>query len=188
MSSAKKKIDQRFENLRRDLETNYEGFNNLADENSALFIYDPTNEKNMIENVHWLSRKLNEQYELTKISMFDLLFDGLEELTSGGLDSVYERESKDSGEFSDDARGPLRDYISEKIIEKDEEMNEGITLIYRCGALYPLLRVHTITAKLEGKLENPTMIFYPGEKEGQELLFLNTTSQTGDYRAKIYEG
>lgn len=181
-------LETRFESLRKDLETNYEGFNNLADENSGLFIYDPSDEKKAIEMVDWLSKKLENQYEVTKISMFDLLFDGLEELMPGGLDLVYDRENENSIEFSKDAHDPLRDYISEKIIEKDEEMKEGITLIYRCGALYPLLRIHTITAKLQGRLENPTMIFYPGEKEGQKLRFLNASSQTGDYRAKIYEG
>lgn len=181
-------LETRFENLRKDLETNYEGFNNLADENSGLFIYNPSEEKEVIKEVKRLSRKLEKNYEVTAISMFELLFEGLEELTAEGKEFIYEQERKNPEELTEDAHGPLLDYISEEIIENDKEMDEGITLIYRCGALYPFLRIHSITAKLQGRLENPTMIFYPGEKEGQELRFLNASSQKGDYRAKIYEG
>lgn len=180
-------LENRFENLRKDLETNYEGFNNLADENSGLFIYEPSKEREVIEEVNRLSRKLKKEYEVNKISLFDLLFEGLENITPEGREFIYEQENKDPKGLTEDAHDPLLEYISEKIVEYDERMDQGITLIYRCGALYPFLRIHSITAKLQGSLENPTMIFYPGEKEGQELRFLNSSSQKGDYRAKIYE-
>lgn len=180
-------LKTRFENLRKDLENNYENFNNLADEKTGLFIYEPEEEKEVIQEVNRLSKKLNDHYDVSTISMFDLLFEALEELTSEGKEFIYEREAENSEDLIQDAHDPLLDYISERIIENDRKLEKGVTLIHRCGSLYPFLRIHSITAKIENKMENPTMIFYPGQKEGQELRFLNTSSTTGDYRVKIYE-
>ncbi|MFB6088939.1 MAG: BREX protein BrxB domain-containing protein [Candidatus Aenigmatarchaeota archaeon] len=181
-----KSLEKRFENLRKELENNYENFNNLADEKTGLFIYEPNKEKEVIKEVKRLAKKLKDNYEVCELSMFDLIFEALEELSEDGLEFIYSREKEDSAELIEDAHDPLLDYISKKIIENDKNLENGITLIYRCGAIYPFLRIHSITAKIENKLENPTMIFYPGKREGQKLKFLNRSSTTGDYRVKIY--
>jgi len=181
-----KSLSDRFENLRKELEDDYDYFNNLADVKSALFIYKPENENIVIKEVERLNKKLEKKYETNLINCSKMLFESFGNILS--IEELFQMEKQSRSTLLKEAHGPLLDNISNKIIQLNQKMERGILLLYRTGGLYPFIRIHAILAKIESKLENPTIFFYPGIYENKEFRFLYTDGTQGDYRVKIYKG
>jgi hypothetical protein len=58
-----------------------------------------------------------------------------------------------------------------------------IVFITDLEALHPYLRVGTIEQNLQGQFTVPTVIFYPGVREGNSLRFLGVYPPDGNYRS-----
>ncbi|KXB00421.1 hypothetical protein AKJ40_01350 [candidate division MSBL1 archaeon SCGC-AAA259M10] len=182
-----KSLEDRFDELREELEQDYDSFNKVQGVNIALFVYSPRREKKVISEVQRLSHKLSDSFlQSETLSLSKIVFEAFEELL--GIDEVIEREKEAPNRLLEEANQPLLDYITSKILDLDESMDQGVTLIHRCGGIYPFLSVHALTARLETELNNPTIFFYPGKRKRNYMRFLNGSEEhVGNYRAKIYE-
>ena len=62
-----------------------------------------------------------------------------------------------------------------------------IVLIMRAGALFPFYRTSSLLEQLTGKVEVPTVLFYPGELDGAAgLRFMGVMDAEHNYRPNIY--
>jgi hypothetical protein len=77
--------------------------------------------------------------------------------------------------------------VETKILEalkKQETKPKGLLLITDIEALHPYLRIGAIEQRLQGKVNSPTIILYPGERRGQSnLSFLGIYPDDGNYRS-----
>lgn len=63
--------------------------------------------------------------------------------------------------------------------------NKGILIITDLEALHPFMRINSIEAKLQGLVECPIVVFYPGKREGHtSLRFLEIYPPDPNYRSE----
>lgn len=78
------------------------------------------------------------------------------------------------------------DHLKQKIASKLEALEgrlKTVLLITDLEALHPYLRVGILEQKLQGKFTVPTIILYPGTREGNSLRFLGIYPPDGNYRS-----
>ena len=95
----------------------------------------------------------------------------------------------DLDEVNETLRAALVDtkIVEEKILEvmkAQEEKPRGLLIITDIEALHPYLRIGAIEQRLQGKVNIPTVILYPGVRRGQSnLSFLGIYPDDGNYRS-----
>lgn len=83
------------------------------------------------------------------------------------------------------------DALSQKIAAKLESLTgreKTVLLITDLEALHPYLRVGVIEQTLHGRFTVPTIILYPGTREGNSLRFLGIYPPDGNYRSIHFGG
>ena len=77
--------------------------------------------------------------------------------------------------------------VEAKILETLEQLEarqDGLLIITDIEALHPYLRIGAIEQRLQGKVNRPTIILYPGTRRGQSnLSFLGIYPDDGNYRS-----
>ncbi len=75
--------------------------------------------------------------------------------------------------------------LNQRILEKLLTLSDNqILLLTDLEALHPYLHISAIEADLQGKVQVPLVIFYPGTRMGQSSLrFLGIHPQLGNYRS-----
>ncbi len=95
----------------------------------------------------------------------------------------------DLAEVNETLRAALVDtkIVEEKILEALKEQAakpRGLLIITDIEALHPYLRIGAIEQRLQGKVNIPTVILYPGVRRGQSnLSFLGIYPDDGNYRS-----
>lgn len=78
--------------------------------------------------------------------------------------------------------------LSEQIEAKlhvTESQPNGLLLITDLEALHPYLRINTIETSLQGRVRHPTVVLYPGKREGKtSLRFLEFYPADPNYRSE----
>jgi hypothetical protein len=69
------------------------------------------------------------------------------------------------------------------VLEKLEGKKDTLLFIVDVEALHPYIRVGAIEQNLTGKFTIPTIILYPGTREGNSLRFLGVYPPDGNYRS-----
>lgn len=154
----------------------------------VIFHYPPSSELNMREKIDsFVDRLEYEDIEVLKIDLRELFFSILEE--KGLIESVIDVEKEEKDDLMDALRPVFFEGVGEKlgdlpqsIIDMKEEGD--IIILYDLGILYPLSSLSTIFTNLENKIDKPVIAFYPSEKEGKKLKFLDET-EGSYYRAKV---
>ncbi len=83
-------------------------------------------------------------------------------------------------------RQPLDDLVAEHL-PADTNPLVDVVFITRAGALFPFYRTSSLLEQLKGKLEVPTILFYPGELDGAVgLRFMSVLEAEHNYRPKIF--
>jgi hypothetical protein len=78
----------------------------------------------------------------------------------------------------------LRAAIDAKLREVDSKSN-GLLLITDLEALHPYLRINTIEAYMQGRINRPVIVLYPGKREGKtSLRFLEFYPADPNYRSE----
>jgi hypothetical protein len=102
------------------------------------------------------------------------------------LDKVMDMQS---GKGDDSTLAALRsvlkeDKLAQKIAAQHDVPNLDLLIITGVGAVYPMLRTHTLLSALHPIMGNtPLLMFFPGRYDGHSLRLFNTLAEDHYYRA-----
>jgi hypothetical protein len=102
------------------------------------------------------------------------------------LDKALEMQS---GKGDDSTLAALRsvlkeDKLAQKIAELVDVPNLDLLIITGVGAVYPMLRTHTLLSALHPIMgKTPLLMFFPGRYDGHSLRLFNTLAEDHYYRA-----
>ena len=182
-------LNHTFEMLRKRLKMGA-GFRNASEDPVFYFIFEP---KKMLEVKRkiktWCSCLKKDGFKVKIFSMKQAIHEILQQ--NDFRNDWLEAEKDDPMAFEDintslkdvilSQNGILkkvREYLSPLSLEKDT-----IVFITDLEALHPYLRVGTIEQNLQGEFPVPTVIFYPGTRDGNSLRFLGLYPPDGNYRS-----
>jgi hypothetical protein len=159
----------------------------------AIFHYPPDAEFDLRDEVRLLSIRLgNVGKRLTMISLAECLTAAL---AAEGVDAAALRDSEKAtglGAMIDTIHNILADYrplvnlVAERLPAAQDPLKD-IVLITRAGALFPVYRTHALLEQLQGRLNVPAVLFYPGELEGPTgLKFMGVLDPDPNYRPRIF--
>ena len=158
----------------------------------ALFRYDPTQELAVRSAVTALKTRLeNKGKRVTKISLAECLTEALE--SEAPLSEWFELEKQFGVEKAVEdihsllaERTPLVDLVASRM-PADPDPKRDVALIVRTGALFPVYRTFSLLEQLKGRVEIPTILFYPGDLDGAAgLRFMGVLDAEHNYRPKIF--
>jgi hypothetical protein len=76
------------------------------------------------------------------------------------------------------------DKIAQKISSQRDIANLDLLILTGVGAVYPILRTHTLLSALHPIMGNtPLLMFYPGRYDGHSLRLFNALAEDHYYRA-----
>lgn len=81
---------------------------------------------------------------------------------------------------------PLDEIVTSKV-PQETDPHKHILFLVRAGALFPIYRISSLLQQLHGKLDIPTILFYPGYVDGVAgLKFMGVLQADHSYRPKIF--
>ena len=76
------------------------------------------------------------------------------------------------------------DRLAARLVEKHDVAQLDLLIIRGVGAVYPMLRTHTLLSALHPHMrDTPLLMFYPGRYDGLSLKLFNKLSDDNYYRA-----
>ena len=118
------------------------------------------------------------------VDLFQLVVDLLDERKL--FDKVCEMQAnKGDAAVLASLRSVLKeDRLAARMTEKLDVSQLDLLIVKGVGAVYPLLRTHTLLSALHPHMRNtPLLMLYPGTYNGQSLSLFNTLSDDNYYRA-----
>lgn len=156
----------------------------------GFWIFDYPAEQEM-QMRSWLSevvepglRKLKPDLRFATLDLFDFVVKLLE--ARGLLDKVL---AMQAGQGDDAVLRSLRsvlkeDRVAARIVESIGVADLGLLIVKGVGAVYPMLRTHTLLSALHPHLRNtPLLLLYPGRYDGQSLRLFGKLADDNYYRA-----
>jgi hypothetical protein len=158
----------------------------------ALFRYDPEEEFELRKQVTMLETRLSQRGKRVKrISLAECLDEAMR--SQRPLEDWFSAE-RDQGTESivDTIHAVLADYsplvelVAARMPEVPDPLRD-IVFILRTGALFPVYRTFSLLEQLKGRVEVPTVLFYPGDLDGAAgLRFMGVLAAEHNYRPKIF--
>ncbi len=191
MSEFEKRIKQSLEPM-LELPDPRELISAYHDMPYALFRYDPEEEFELRKQVTLLETRLSQKGKRVKrISLAECLDEAmrsqrpLEEWFSAereqGIETIVETVHAVLSEYS-----PLVDLVAERMPNNPDPLHD-IVFILRTGALFPVYRTFSLLEQLKGRVQVPTVLFYPGDLDGAAgLRFMGVLDAEHNYRPKIF--
>lgn len=159
----------------------------------AIFVYPPADELVVREQVALLRTRLTQAGKrVTTISLAACLD---EALVAEGLDATsLEQAERDSGlelsietVFSVLSEYQPLDQVVARHVPEDADAVRDVVFLTRTGAIYPLYRTSALLEQLKGQVSVPTVLFYPGVKDGPAgLRFMGVLDAEHNYRPRIF--
>jgi hypothetical protein len=158
----------------------------------VLFRYDPEDEFELRKQVTLLETRLSQKGKRVKrISLAECLDEAmrsqhlLEEWFTAereqGIETIVETVHSVLSEYS-----PLVDLVTARMPEDSDPLRD-VVFILRTGALFPMYRTFSLLEQLKGRVQVPTVLFYPGDLDGAAgLRFMGVLDAEHNYRPKIY--
>ena len=153
-----------------------------------IFDYPPEREMDMRA---WLAnviepgiRKQRPDLRFAVIDLFAEVIALLEERKL--LDKAYDMQLKKGDEaLLASLRSVLKeDRLAARLVEKIDATNHDLLIVKGVGAVYPLLRTHTLLSALHPHMRHtPLLMLYPGRYDGLSLKLFNKLSDDNYYRA-----
>ena len=153
-----------------------------------IFDYPPEREMDMRD---WLAdviepgiRKQRPDLRYAVIDLFAEVIALLEERKL--LDKAYDMQLKKGDEaLLASLRSVLKeDRLAARLVEKIDATNHDLLIVKGVGAVYPLLRTHTLLSALHPHMRHtPLLMLYPGRYDGLSLKLFNKLSDDNYYRA-----
>ena len=81
---------------------------------------------------------------------------------------------------------PLVNLVAARL-PADPDPLRDIVFIVRTGALFPVYRTFSLLEQLKGRVQTPSVLFYPGDLDGASgLRFMGVLDAEHNYRPKIF--
>lgn len=190
-------LKERLDLLERDAAGSPPGFVIHRDLPFAILRYDPGEEWDVRRQAGLLATRLKGAGRtVRRVSLAELLWSAIER--SEGLEAVVELEremgfaaaqDQVTSYLSDPDWAPLSDLLVDRLagLRPDRDL----VFLERAAALAPhLYQVSALLDRMKGRLDVPTVLFYPGALEGTTgLRFMDVPlrgAPLGNYRVKIY--
>jgi bacteriophage exclusion system BrxB-like protein len=158
----------------------------------AIFRYDPEEELELRKQVALLETRLSQKGKrIERISLAECLDEAmrsqqpLAEWFSAereqGVETLVETIHSVLSEYA-----PLVDLVAARMPENANPLCD-IVFILRTGALFPVYRTFSLLEQLKGRVQVPTVLFYPGDLDGAAgLRFMGVLEAEHNYRPKIF--
>ncbi len=157
----------------------------------ALFRYDPEEEFELRQQVTLLETRLSQKGKRVKrISLAECLDEAMRSQhpledwfaveRELGTEAVVETVHSVLSEYS-----PLVDLVTARMPDDPDPLRD-IVFILRTGSLFPVYRTFSLLEQLKGRVQVPTVLFYPGDLDGAAgLRFMGVLDAEHNYRPKI---
>lgn len=158
----------------------------------AIFRYDPDVEFELRKQVTLLETRLSQKGKRVKrISLAECLDEAmrsqrpLEEWFAveceQGIESTVQTVHSVLSEYA-----PLVDLVAARM-PADPDPLRDVVFIVRTGALFPVYRTFSLLEQLKGRVDVPTVLYYPGDLDGAAgLRFMGVLDAEHNYRPKIF--
>lgn len=158
----------------------------------ALFRYDPEEEFELRKQVTLLETRLTQKGKrIRRISLSECLDEAMR--SQRPLDEWFTAEREQGVETTVETvhsvlseYAPLVDLVAARMPE-DPDPLQDVVFILRTGALFPVYRTFSLLEQLKGRVDVPTVLFYPGDLDGAAgLRFMSVLDAEHNYRPKIF--
>lgn len=158
----------------------------------ALFRYDPEEEFELRKQVTLLETRLTQKGKhIKRISLAECLDEAmrsqrpLEEWFAAereqGVETIVDTAHSVLSEYA-----PLVELVASRMPEDPDPLRD-LVFILRTGALFPVYRTFSLLEQLKGRVNVPTILFYPGDLDGAAgLSFMGVLDAEHNYRPKIF--
>ena len=158
----------------------------------ALFRYDPEEEFELRKQVTLLETRLTQKGKhIKRISLAECLDEAmrsqrpLEEWfvaeREQGVETIVDTAHSVLSEYT-----PLVELVASRMPEDPDPLRD-LVFILRTGALFPVYRTFSLLEQLKGRVNVPTILFYPGDLDGAAgLSFMGVLDAEHNYRPKIF--
>lgn len=158
----------------------------------ALFRYDPEEEFDLRKQVTLLETRLSQKGKrIKRISLAECLDEAmrsqrpLEDWFTAereqGVETIVETVHTVLSEYT-----PLVDLVAARMPEQPDPLRD-VVFILRTGTLFPMYRTFSLLEQLKGRVQVPTVLFYPGDLDGAAgLRFMGVLDAEHNYRPKIF--
>jgi hypothetical protein len=153
-----------------------------------IFDYPPENELQMRS---WLTEVIEPGFAKQKpglrcatVDLFECVMSLIEE--RGLLEKAFDMQLKKGDEaLLASLRSLLKeDRLAARIVEKVGAQHLDLLIVKGVGAVYPMLRTHTLLSALHSHMrDTPLLMLYPGRYDGLSLRLFNKLSDDNYYRA-----
>lgn len=184
MHSLDKDFDELIQAIKSKKRINYTGVDPVF-----YLIYSPTLmlvvQKKMNQ---WQAKLKNEGFEPVMLSLADCISEIVQNYSLYDVCLESEKENPlNFGEINNSIKEILmgNKEINQRIIAAAASLKEDqVLLLTDVEFLHPYLHISAIEADLQGKIQSPVIIFYPGTRAGQSnLKFLGIHPALGNYRS-----
>lgn len=158
----------------------------------AIFRYDPGEEFELRREVGMLETRLTQRGKrVARISLAECLDEAMraqrpleewfEVERQLGTATVVETVHAVLSEYA-----PLVNLVAARL-PADPDPLRDIVFIVRTGALFPVYRTFSLLEQLKGRVQTPSVLFYPGDLDGASgLRFMGVLDAEHNYRPKIF--
>lgn len=158
----------------------------------ALFRYDPEEEFELRKQVTLLETRLTQKGKIIKrISLAECLDEAmrsqrpLEEWFAAereqGVETIIDTVHSVLSEYR-----PLVELVASRMPANPNPLRD-LVFILRTGAMFPVYRTFSLLEQLKGRVNVPTILFYPGDLDGAAgLRFMGVLDAEHNYRPKIF--
>lgn len=153
-----------------------------------VFDYPPEHEMQMRT---WITEvivpglpKLKPGVRFKVVDLFDFVIELLEERNL--LEKAFSKQVKEGDESVLKSLRPVlkEDKLAARLVETVGVQDLDLLLIKGVGAVYPMLRTHTLLSALHPHMrDTPLVMFYPGRYDGQSLRLFSKLTDDNYYRA-----
>lgn len=208
MSTARTKLEEAFQALRKDL-LHHDGprISTMRNYRYAIVPYRPDEEFKLREHVQRLVGELTAGgWVVLTISLHKLFLRRVRSLGDDVVQRIIEMERSTAASSAERGlkylssklqpllEGPegIAADVSKEIVDfveaHPDKAERTLVLVGRAGALYPFVRVSALLKHLDGHTRNvPVVLLYPGEPRGKAgLSFMGELAPDRDYRPRIY--
>jgi hypothetical protein len=158
----------------------------------ALFRYEPEDEIALRKEVTLLETRLRQKGKrVQRISLAACLDEAMRSQRAlpewfdaereQGVDTMIDTIHSVLAEYA-----PLVDLVAGRMPDDPDPLRD-VVFILRTGALFPMYRTFSLLEQLKGRVQAPTILFYPGTLDGPAgLQFMGILDAEHNYRPKIF--
>jgi hypothetical protein len=167
------------------------GLRETGDDPVYYLIFAPEKMLNVKRSIRkWRSRLKQDGWSVHTFSIADAVHDALQ---NHSLRDIWLREDQKAPFDFENINATLAEALNaentldERILEQQQALKNAenaLLLITDLEALHPYTRIGGVESRLQGQFEVPTVILYPGTRNGEYTLsFLGVYPEDGNYRS-----